>query len=301
MPNLVVAGTAALDSVETPFGRVNEVLGGSTVYSSWAASFFTTVGIVAAVGKDFPAKYIDMLSERNICTKGLQVLDGRTFRWHGLYEYDMNFAHTLKTEMNVLGSFSPKLPEEYKKAQYLFLANIDPGLQMDILGQMNDLRLSVMDTMNFWISGKRDELMEVMKNVDIVLLNDAEARQLFSSTNLVSIGKKMLGLGLKAAVIKKGEHGVLLFTENGIFSVPGYPMENVRDPTGAGDSFAGAFVGYLAKEDASEENMKKAVVYGSAVASFNVEDFSLNKLISITNGDIERRYEEFKNIIKFWD
>lgn len=297
--NLVIVGSVALDSVKTPFGAVENALGGAASYSSYAASFFTPVGIVAAVGTDFPSSYLDLLKKR-ISTEGLTVREGKTFRWDGYYEYDMNHAHTVKTELNVFAGFVPELPETYRKAGFVFLANIDPALQRSVLEQMDKPRLAVLDTMNYWIANKKQELMKTIADVDVLLLNETEARQLFETANLVSAGKKALELGLIACAIKKGEHGVLLFTDGNIFSVPGYPLEIVRDPTGAGDAFAGGFTGYLAKTgDLSEKNMRKAVVYGQALASFNVEDFSLNRLLDINIQDIEQRYGEFRDLIHF--
>ncbi|MFH0832427.1 MAG: PfkB family carbohydrate kinase [Candidatus Aenigmatarchaeota archaeon] len=296
MVDLVIVGSIALDEIKTPFGHVKDVPGGSATHASLAASFFTTPGIVGIAGEDF--QHFDIFHSSNICTKGLRIANGRTFRWSGYYEYDMNQAHTLETQLNVFKDFNPELPNDYKNARYLFLANIDPELQLSVLEQMKK-PITVIDTMNYWIEKKREQLLDVIKKSNILLLNDAEARELFKTTNLIAAGKKILNLGLDAVVIKKGEHGALLFTDNELFPLPGYPLENVRDPTGAGDSFAGAFTGYLSKNGLNEENVRKAVVYGSAVASFNVEDFSFYNLKKITLQDIELRYNEFKNLIRF--
>lgn len=299
MVNLVIVGSVGLDTVKTPFGEAREALGGAAVHASYAASFFADVGIVAVAGKDFPEKYLDILRRRNIDLSGLQMLDGRTLRWHAYYEYDMNQAHTLKTELNVLDGFSPAVPDAYRKCRHLFLANNDPEIQLQILEQMKGF--AALDTMNLWIENKKEQLLEAINKVDVLLLNEGEARQLFRTTNLITAGMTALNHGPRACVIKKGEHGVLLFTDGRIFSLPGYPLENVRDPTGAGDSFAGGFCGYLAKTaDMSEENLRKAIVFGSAIASFNVEDFSLNRLTNLSFSDIEKRYREFQDIIKFW-
>lgn len=296
MIDIVIVGSVALDSIKTPFGSVGEVPGGSATHASIAASFFATPGIVGVVGEDF--NHFDIFHSRNISTKGLKIVKGKTFRWNGYYEYDMNQAHTVETQLNVFENFSPELPDDYKAAKHVFLANIDPELQLRVLEQMKN-PIIVLDTMNYWIEKKREQLMDVIKKSNVFLLNDAEAKQLFKTTNLISAGKKILDLGLDAVVIKKGEHGVLLFTDEEMFLLPGYPLENVRDPTGAGDSFAGAFSGYLSKNDFNEENIRKAVVYGSAVASFNVEDFSFNNLKKITLRDIELRYNKFRNMIRF--
>lgn len=296
MVDLVVVGTVAYDNIKTPFGAVTDALGGSATHASFAASFFANPGIVGVVGEDF--NHMDEFKARNISTAGLQVAKGRTFRWSGYYEYDMHHAHTLETQLNVLEAFKPQLPEDYKDVKNLFLANIDPELQMDVLGKMNP-NLILADTMNYWIEKKRDHLLEVIKKVNVFLLNDGEARELFSTTNVIAAGRKALHLGPDAVIIKKGEHGALLLADSRIFSLPGYPLENVRDPTGAGDSFAGGLIGYLSKHGFGEEQLRRAIVYGSAVASFNVEDFGLNKLKRITLQDIEARYKEFEALVKF--
>lgn len=296
MVDLVIVGTVAYDNIKTPFGSVADALGGSATHASFAASFFAKPGIVGVVGEDF--NHINEFESRNISTKGLQVAKGRTFRWSGYYEYDMHHAHTLETQLNVLEAFKPQLPADYKNAESLFLANIDPELQLTVLEQMSP-QLVLADTMNYWIEKKREQLLEVIKKTNVFLLNDGEARELFKTTNLITAGRKILQLGPGAVIIKKGEHGVLLFTDSTIFMLPGYPLENVRDPTGAGDSFAGALIGYLSQNSFSEDRLRKAIVYGSAVASFNVEDFGLNKLKRTSMHDIEARYKEFEAMVKF--
>jgi ribokinase len=301
MVDIVIVGSVAYDTIKTPFGSVSEVLGGAATYSAIAASFFAHPGIVAVVGEDF--NQMNAFSESGVSIAGIKVAKGKTFRWSGYYEYDMNQAHTIETQLNVFEAFSPHIPQDYKKVQSVFLANIDPELQLGVLGQMKP-ELVIADSMNYWIDKKREALLEVIKKSDIFLLNDAEARQLFGTPNLVSAGKKILSLGPDAAVIKKGEHGVLLFTNSATFLLPGYPLENVRDPTGAGDSFAGAFSGYLSKHGLSghgteESQVRRALVYGSSVASFSVEDFGLNKLKRITLQDIEARYREFESMVRF--
>ncbi|MBI2075969.1 MAG: sugar kinase [Candidatus Aenigmarchaeota archaeon] len=298
MVDIVIVGSVALDSVKTPFGAVSDALGGAASYAAFAASFFSRPGIVGVVGDDFPEEHIELLRSRDISTAGIKTSNGKTFRWSGYYEYDMNQAHTTETQLNVFENFSPELPEDYKKSKNLFLANIDPALQLTVLSQMNP-KLVVADTMNYWIEKKREQLMEVIKKSNVFLLNDSEARELLKTTNLISAGRKMLSLGPDAVIIKKGEDGALLLTDSKIFSLPGYPLENVRDPTGAGDSFAGAFIGYLSKNGFDESSVRKAIVYGSAVASFNVEDFSLNRLKKITMNDIEARYSEFEAMVRF--
>jgi sugar/nucleoside kinase (ribokinase family) len=299
MVDLTIVGSVALDSIKTPFGTAKEVLGGAATYSSYAASFFCKPGIVAVVGDDFPKPHLDMLKSRNIDISGVSV-GGRTFRWEGEYEYDMDEAKTLNTELGSFASFKPDVPEAYKEAKYVFLANIDPELQLSVLQQIKKPKFVAMDTMNFWIQNKRTNLIEVLRRVDMLLINEAEARQLFSTPSLVQAAKSALKLGLKAIIIKKGEHGALLFMDGKYFSAPGYPLENVIDPTGSGDSFAGAFMGYLAKtDDISERNIRKAIIYGSVVASFNAEAFSLDRLKTLTLPEIEKRYNEFKEMREF--
>lgn len=299
MVDVVIVGSVALDSVETPFGKVNEVLGGAATYSSFAASFFSKPGIVAVVGEDFPDEHLELLKHRGIDLQGLQR-SGKTFRWKGSYEYDMNEAKTLKTELNSFENFKPTLPEEYKKSKYVFLANINPELQLKVLEEVENPDLTMLDTMNLWIDTKKNELIEVVKRVDILLINDSEARQLFGTPSLVKAAKAALKLGPGNVIIKKGEHGALLFTERSHFNAAGYPLELIKDPTGCGDCFAGALIGYLAKtKDTSESNLRKAIIYGSTVASYNAEDFSLGRLKKISMEDIEVRYKQFQEIRNF--
>lgn len=299
MNDVLIIGTVALDTIETPFGKVEKALGGSATYASFAASFFSNPSIISVVGDDFPKGYINLIKKRNIDTEGLKIT-GRTFHWEGFYEYDMNEAKTRKTELNSLEGFKVEVPEKYKNIKYVFLANIDPEHQLQVLKRINKPDFVVLDTMNFWINNKKDALLKAIKKVDVLLLNDGEARQLFKTANLVNAANQALSLGPKAVIIKKGEHGALLFTKNKHFSAPGYPLENIKDPTGCGDSFGGAFIGYLAKtKDLSESNLRKAVVYGSVVASHNAEDFSLNRLKILTMNDIEKRYKELQDIREF--
>ena len=246
-----------------------------------------------------PAKNIELLKKRGIDISGLQIAD-KTFRWQGYYEYDMNDAKTIRTELNAVETFQPKIPESYKEIKYVFLANLDPELQISVLSGINNPQLVVLDTMNFWIQHKRDKLIEAIKFADILVLNEGEARQLFETPNLVQAANRALALVKRAVIIKKGEHGALLFTRERHFSAPGYPLERVFDPTGCGDSFGGAMTGYLAKTKSHNEmDIRKAVVYGSVIASFTAEDFSINRLINLTHHEIDTRYAELKEIREF--
>lgn len=297
---ILVVGSIALDTVQTPFGDVKNVLGGSAVHFSCSASFFAPVALVGVVGEDFPEEHVQFLSSRNIDLTGLKVSKGKTFRWKGYYEYDLNQAHTVSTQLNVFEEFHPNLPQEYRNADFVFLANIDPDLQREVLKQVKNPKLICCDTMNFWIENKQESLLETIKHVDIALMNDAEARELCKTYNLLDAARKIISLGPRAVIFKKGEHGALMFTDSTHFSAPAFPLEKIKDPTGAGDSFAGAFIGYLAKsEDFSESSIRKAVIYGSVMASFNVEGFSVNRLRSLTHKEIDERYEIFKKITDF--
>ncbi|MBI3036173.1 sugar kinase [Candidatus Woesearchaeota archaeon] len=301
MTNLVIVGSVALDTVKTPFGKVKDALGGAATYSSYAASFFAKPAIVGVVGSDFPKQHLQLLQQRGIDTGGVKVdKNGRTFRWEGYYEYDMNEAKTVKTELGVFANFKPQLPPSYKDAEYAFLANIDPVLQLEVLQQVRKPKLVLLDTMNYWINNRKRQLLEVVKKVDVLLLNDSEARQLFETPNLVKAAGAALKLGPRFVIIKKGEHGALLFSDGNHFSAPSYPLENIRDPTGCGDSFAGALIGYLASRNSgSEKDIRKAIIYGSVVASFNAEDFSLERMKRLTAAEIEKRYREFERMREF--
>lgn len=298
---ILIVGSMALDSVRTPIGEVRDALGGAADYSSVAAAFFAPVQLVGVVGDDFPREHLDFLASRNIDLAGVQTIaGGKTFRWAGYYDFDLNIAHTLDTQLNVFADFQPTLPEAYKQAKYVFLANIDPELQLQVLSQVSAPKLTVCDTMNFWIEGKREALLEVLKRVDIAFMNDAEARQLTGQLSVIKAAKALQQIGPKTVIIKKGEHGALLFSGNDHFAAPSYPLEDIADPTGAGDSFAGGFIGYVAaQDDTSTATFRKAVVCGSVMASFNVEDFSLNRLRSLTQDDIAARYRAFKEIAYF--
>ena len=300
--SIVVVGTVAFDTVETPFGKGENVLGGSATYFSTSASFFTDVSLVAVVGEDFPAEHVKFLQSRDINTDGLQRIPGKTFHWTGKYGYDLNEAQTLDTQLNVLTEFKPDLPESYRAAEYLFLANIDPDLQMEVLEQMHRPKLVACDTMNFWISSKPEALRRVLQKVDIVVINEGEARQFTGEPNLVKAARQIISLGCKRLVVKRGEYGVLMFTADSVFAAPAYPLEEVFDPTGAGDTFAGGFMGYLANTgDLSEDGIRQAIVFGSVMASFNVEDFSLDRMKRLDYKEIEARYKSFKSLTSFRD
>jgi sugar/nucleoside kinase (ribokinase family) len=300
VPDLLVVGSVAFDSVATPFGAVQEALGGSATFFSYAASFFTHVRLLATVGEDFPQAHLDLLRGRGIDIASLQVSKGRTFRWAGEYGYDLNEAKTLDTQLNVFADFKPVLAPEVRRVPYLFLANIDPVLQLDVLHQMDERpRLVALDTMNFWIRGKREDLGRVLAEVDVVTINDGEARELAGEPNLVRATRAIAAMGPKTVVVKRGEYGALMFCDGAFFMVPAYPLDSVYDPTGAGDSFAGGFVGYLSAMDSVDaQTMRRALVYGSVVASFAVEDFSLNRLIRLTREEIEGRFAAFGDLTR---
>ncbi|MDK9716357.1 MAG: PfkB family carbohydrate kinase [Trichlorobacter sp.] len=299
---IVVVGTVAFDTVETPFGKGENVLGGSATYFSTSASFFSDVSLVAVVGEDFPEEHVSFLKSREIDLQGLQRIPGKTFHWSGKYGYDLNEAQTLDTQLNVLLDFKPELPAVYRATDVLFLANIDPELQLQVLDQVEKPRLTACDSMNFWISSKPEALKEVMRRVDIVVINEGEARMLTGEANLVKAARQMINQGCKRLVVKRGEYGVLMFTADTVFAAPAWPLEEVFDPTGAGDTFAGGFMGYLANTgDLSEEGIRQALVFGSVMASFNVEDFSLNRMKRLTYPEIEARYRSFKGLTSFRD
>jgi sugar/nucleoside kinase (ribokinase family) len=298
--DILVVGSVAFDSVETPFGRGDDVLGGSATYFSTSASFFTGVQLVAVVGDDFPDEPRQFLSSRGVDLTGLQTRPGRTFRWKGRYGYDLSEAHTLETHLNVFETFRPQLPESYRQARYVFLANIDPDLQLEVLQQVERPQLIACDTMNFWIEGKRAALVRTLGHVDILVINEAEVRQLADEPNLVKASRAVLAMGPKTLVVKRGEYGVLVFSEHSVFSAPAYPLEEVFDPTGAGDTFAGGFMGYLAATgNPTDEAVRKATVFGSVMASFTVEDFSLERLRKLNWAEIEDRFRRFQALTAF--
>lgn len=302
--SLLVVGSVALDTVETPFGSVKDALGGSAVYISAAASYFTSpVRLVGVVGDDFPKEHIQFLESRQIDIDGLQIVRGKkTFRWGGKYHYDLNVRDTLFTELNVFKDFDPVIPSTYKTSSYVCLGNIDPLLQRKILRQINRPRLVVGDTMNYWIETKPAELAETMKSMDVLIVNDSEARLLTNEPNLIKAAKKIIKIGPRIVIIKKGEHGATLVTEETIFSAPAYPLENIFDPTGAGDTFAGGFIGWLARtDDISVNNLKRAVVYGSTLASFCVEKFSIESLRELSYLKVHDRFLAFMDLSRFDD
>jgi len=300
MSDLLVVGSVALDSVKTPFGEAEEVLGGSATYFSYAASFFSPVQLVAVVGEDFPQAHLDLLKRRQVDLTGLQVAKGRTFRWAGEYGYDLNEAKTLDTQLNVFADFRPDLPDSYRQPSFLFLANIDPDLQWEILHQVERPRLVAMDTMNFWINGKRQAVERILSEADALIINDGEARQLTQEPNLVKAAEAVLAFGLQLVVIKRGEYGAVLFAHGNFFFAPAFPLAAVLDPTGAGDSFAGGFMGALARDGGMDEaGLRRAVVYGSVMASFAVEDFSLRRLTRLRPEEIEERFRAFQEMVTF--
>lgn len=294
-PRLVVVGSIGLDTIETPRARREEILGGSAVYACAAASFFTRVGMVGVVGTDFPARHRRLFERMGMDLSGLQTVSGSTFRWSGVYEEDFNNRRTLKTELNVFADFEPRLPPAYRQAPFLFLANISPVLQLHILDQMaRRPRLVLADTMDLWIHMERDALHRLIARVDVLTLNDSEARHLTGRHSLVAAAHSILRLGPRAVLVKKGEHGCLLFTRQGIHALPAFPLEEVQDPTGAGDLFAGGLAGWLASRPRySLRDVRAAMVHGSVIASFGVEAFSLDRLRRLTRSQIEARVKEF--------
>ncbi len=299
--SILVVGSVALDSIKTPFGKREDALGGSATFFSMAASFFNKVNIVATVGEDFPKRYLTLFKNRNIGIEGLTICKGgKTFRWAGRYDCDLNTAHTLATHLNVFRDFNPQVPKDLKNPDILFLANIDPVLQHHVLQQVKKPRLVACDSMNFWIENKRKDLERILEKIDILLLNDAEARQFSGESNLLKAAQLIVSYGPKAVVIKRGEYGVLYFSGKSHFAAPAYLLESVYDPTGAGDTFAGGMMGYLSRAKViNEATIRKSIVYGSILASFTVEDFSVNKLLEISKKDIEARYRQFRRMTKF--
>lgn len=304
---LLVVGSVAFDAVETPFGKRDRTLGGSATFFSSAASYFSAVRLVAVVGKDFPKEHIDYLKSRGTDLAGLTVdPDGETFFWRGKYDYNLNDCQTLETRLNVFERFNPELPADFRSSDYVFLANIDPVLQLRVLDQVKSPKLVAMDTMNFWINGKRADLLKVLARVDLLTINDAEARALAEEPNLVKAAKKIFAMGPKLLVIKQGEYGALLFTPNEIFRAPAYPLESVFDPTGAGDSFAGGMLGHLAsrgfdnKSDDKRE-LKQSLIAGSVLASFAVEQFSIDRFRTLRSDEIQARYRDFHKLSHFDD
>jgi sugar/nucleoside kinase (ribokinase family) len=298
--SILVVGSVAYDTVETPFGKAEKVLGGSASFFAVAASFFAPVKLVGVVGSDFGEKQVSAFEGRGIDLEGLERTEGQTFHWQGKYSYDLNSRDTLRTDLNVFEFFKPKIPVSYRKAEHVFLGNIDPVLQRDVLDQVESPKLVACDTMNFWIEGKPDELRKTLRRVDVLLINDGEARQLSGEWNIVKAARAIRAMGPKTLVVKKGEHGVLMFSEHGSFAAPAFPLEDVFDPTGAGDTFAGGFVGYLAgAPDGSDHTFRRAIIMGSTLASFCVEAFSLDRLLLLTRPEIDERFRRFKQLTHF--
>ncbi len=303
MSKLVIVGTVAFDAIETPFGKTDKILGGAGTFIGLAASNFNiNAAVVSIVGGDFPQDYLDLMSNKNIDTSGIEVVkDGKTFFWSGRYHNDMNSRDTLVTELNVLEHFNPVVPLDYKDSEVVMLGNLHPSVQISVLNQMEKKpKLTILDTMNFWMDCALEELHEVIKQIDVITINDEEARQLTGEYSLVVAARKIHAMGPKYVVIKKGEHGALLFHDDNVFYAPALPLEEVFDPTGAGDTFAGGFAGYLAKTgDFSFESMKKAVIYGSTLASFCVEKFGTERMQSLTTDEIKKRLKQFQQLTQF--
>ncbi len=301
--SLLVVGTVAFDAIETPFGKTDKIVGGAASYIALASSYFTKeINLVSVVGDDFPQDFMNTLKDQGVNLDGLQIKQGeKSFFWSGRYHNDMNSRDTLDTQLNVLGTFDPIVPESYKNCEFLMLGNLMPSVQQKVLSQLPKRpKLIVLDTMNFWMDIAMPELLETLKGIDVLTINDSEARQLSGEYSLVKAAQKILAMGPKALVIKKGEHGALLFNKEEVFFAPALPLEDVFDPTGAGDSFAGGFIGYLAKtKDISFENMKRAIIFGSAMASFTVEKFGTERLIGLSQDDVSERVQEFVDLVQF--
>ncbi len=298
--SLLVVGSVALDSVETPFGKVHDTLGGAATFFSAAASFFAPVQLVGVVGSDFPLDALSFLEERGVDLRGLERRAGESFRWSGVYSFDLNDRDTLETRLGVFADFQPRIPEPFRRAEWGFLGNIDPRLQLDVLEQIESPRLVACDTMNYWISGSRAALLRLLERVDVLLVNDAEARELSGDHNLLRAARWIQERGPETVIVKKGEHGAILFNGRTVFFAPGYPLEELFDPTGAGDAFAGGFLGYLARAGSTDmDHLRRAVIYGSALGSFAVERFGLERLREIDAGDIEQRVRIFRELTAF--
>ena len=302
--SILIVGSLAFDDIETPFGHSDNTLGGSSTYIALSASYFTErIQMIGVVGYDFEDEHFELLHSRNIDTKGIQKVEyGKTFRWAGRYHYDMNTRDTLDTQLNVFADFDPIVPDQYKNAEFVCLGNIDPELQLKVLDQINKPKLVICDTMNFWIEGKLDALKKTLERVDIFIINDGEARLLSGNPNLVKSARIIRQMGPKILIIKKGEHGALLFTDSGIFAAPAFPLENIFDPTGAGDTFAGGFIGHLSRcETINDVELRRAVLYGSTMASFCVEKFGTEKIASLDLLEIEDRFQSFRELSRIDD
>lgn len=300
--SLLIVGSLAYDSIETPYEKVEDALGGSSSYISLASSYFTKpIEIVGVVGDDFKSEHLQLFKDKNIGLEGVQIIEGgKTFRWGGKYHHDFNQRDTIYTDLNVFADFNPVIPESCKESEYVMLGNIDPALQLSVLDQVRNSKFVVCDTMNLWIDIKKDDLLKVLKRIDVIIVNDSEAKLLTSEPNLIKAAKLIKEMGPKIVIIKKGEHGALLFAEDKIFSAPALPMEVVFDPTGAGDTFAGGFIGYIHRtKDLSFENLKRAVVYGSTLASFCVEHFSTRGIENLDTEKIKNRFNQFVELARF--
>jgi sugar/nucleoside kinase (ribokinase family) len=301
--SLLVVGTVAFDAIETPFGKTDRIIGGAATYASLAASYFTKkINLVSVVGDDFPPYAIRQLNDHGVNTDGLQIKAGqKSFFWKGRYHADMNSRDTLDTQLNVLADFNPEIPDTYQDCEFLMLGNLMPRIQMQVLERLNNRpRLVVMDTMNFWMETAWEDLMKVISKADVLTINDAEARQLAGEYSLVKAAQKILKMGPRFLIIKKGEHGALLFHKEQVFFAPALPLEDVFDPTGAGDTFAGGFIGYLARtKDISFDNMKRGIIFGSAMASFCVEKFGIERLLNLTQEEVDDRVQEFIDLVQF--
>ena len=302
MSSICVVGSLAFDSIETPFGKAPKILGGSANYFSLSASYFTSVQCVSVVGEDFPPEHIKLLESKGINTEGIKVAPGKTFHWAGQYGYDLHEATTLQTHLNVFEHFKPEVPEKFRNSEVLFLGNIAPALQTEVVKQMNKPKFTAIDTMNFWIESSRDKLIEAISHANCLIINEAEVRQLTKMHNVVQAAKVVASWGPQILVVKRGEYGALLFDHGDIFSLPGLPLSEVKDPTGAGDTFAGGFVGYLASQrdlNVSSQTLRRAVVYGCVMASFTVQEFGFKQLLSLGRSEIDERYRRFVELTTF--
>jgi sugar/nucleoside kinase (ribokinase family) len=298
--SLLVVGSVALDSIETPFGRVDDALGGSATFFSAAASLYCGVQLVGVIGSDFPEDQLGFLAGRGVDLAGLERCEGESFRWAGAYSFDLNSRETLETRLGVFAEFQPRIPDSFRDAEWLFLGNIDPTLQCDVMDQVRAPRFTACDTMNFWIEGRRDELLRLLHRVDLLMVNDSEARQLSGDHNLLRAARWIQAQGPSMVIIKKGEHGALLFTRDFVFHAPGFPLEEVFDPTGAGDAFAGGFMGYLARVGSTDAtHLKRAMIVGSAMGSFAVERFGVDRFRDLTNGEVHERIRLFREMTEF--
>ena len=300
MASILTVGSVAFDSVRTPFGEASRVVAGAATYFSIAASFFTDVRLVAVVGDDFTDEHVGVFDGRRIDLAGLQRVAGETFRWRGEYSFDLNTRESIYTHLNVFEDFHPVIPDAFRTTPFVFLANIHPALQLDVLNQVERPEFVALDTMNYWIEGTPEELAQILKKVHVLIINDEEARELSGEANLVKAARAIRNMGPERLVIKRGEYGVLMTRDDGFFAVPGLPLEDVYDPTGAGDTFAGGFIGYLAAaRSMSDEVVTRAIIAGSSMASFAVEDFGLNRLLRLTDAEVKQRFAEFKRLTHF--